>query len=96
MQYLFDAGDNREKKKVITLCPYLSHQLLLSVILCGIESENLSVRKSAIAALGTHGGPIALHALRRAFQNELDENLLEEYEKWLFNSAHNDTSTPSA
>ena len=92
LQYLYDAGDDTEKKKVMILCPLFSHQLLLSIVLCGIESEDVGVRRSAISALGTHGGAVALSALRRAFQNETEDSLLEEYEKWLFNSTQKETS----
>ena len=95
LQYLYDTGDPSEKKKVVSLCPQFSHQLLLSVILCGIESEDLGVRKSAIAALGAAGGSVALSALRRAFQNETEEGLLEEYEKWLFSGTHTASTTTS-
>ncbi len=84
LQYLFDAGDESEKIRVLALCNDFRHQLLLSVILCGIESDSVGVRKAAIAALGSDMSNAAANALRRAFQNETDESLLEEYEKWIF------------
>ncbi|MDH7515937.1 MAG: HEAT repeat domain-containing protein [Bacteroidota bacterium] len=96
LQYLYDAGDEPEKIKVIGLCNVCMHQLLLSILLCGIESENRNVRKAAIRALGKFGGATAISALRRAFQNEQDESLLEEYADWLFRESQNDPSFPSS
>lgn len=95
LQYLYDAGDESEKKKVLNLASCFTHQLLLSVILCGIESDIANVRKSAIAALGTYGGGTAYNAMRRAFQNESDESLFEDYEAWMFQNGITD-STPES
>ena len=95
MQYLYDTGDEHDKIKVLSLASFFSHQLLLSVVLCGIESDHAGVRKAAIAALGTYGGGAAYNAMRRAFQNEADEALFEEYETWLFRNNINNASPDS-
>ena len=84
LQYLYDSGDENDKIKVLSLTSLFSHQLLLSIALCGIESDHAGVRKAAISALGTYGGDTAYNALRRSFQNESDDALFEEYEIWLF------------
>lgn len=83
---LYEAGDESERKRVVELSARLSHQLFLAILLTGIYSDTVTVRRAAIDALGTFEGPVAHLALQRAFRHESEEELLEAYVPWLFHA----------
>ena len=94
LQQLYEVSDEIEQAHIITMCTRLSNELLLSIILCGVESMYTDVRKVAIAALRRFSNEAARHAYRRAFLMECDEQLLEEFEPFLV-SLMSPTSLPS-
>lgn len=84
LQNLYDAADEAERIQILRLCPHYANQLLLSVVLCGVESEFTDVRRAAIAALAAMDSRSARIAYERAFLNETDERLLEDFEPGIF------------
>jgi hypothetical protein len=84
LQHLFEASDEPEQVNIIGVCTRLSNQLMLSIILCGIESMYADVRRASIAALDRFEGEGAKQAYRRAFFMENDERVLESFEQYLF------------
>jgi hypothetical protein len=84
LQNLYDAADEAERIQILRLCPRYENQLLLSVVLCGVESEFTEVRRAAIAGLAAIDSHSARIALQRAFLNETDERLLEDFEPGIF------------
>ena len=82
-QKLFDDAEPRDRKRIIELIPHISNELMLSVLLCGLENEHPSVRKASVTVLGCIGSEFAHRELERHFREEDHEEVLEEYARWL-------------
>ena len=83
-QMLFDDAEPSDKKRITNLIPHVSNQLMLSILLCGLSSEYSSVRKASVTSLGSIGSEFTLRELERHFREEENEEVLEEYARWLF------------
>jgi hypothetical protein len=86
LQSLYDAADENERIQIQQLCAVFNNHLLLSVVLCGVESEYTEVRRAAIAALATMDDRSARLAYHRAFLAETDERLLDEFDPSILNN----------
>jgi len=86
MQNLYETGDEADRRRIISLCAQYDNELLLGVFLCAIESQNTFVRKAAIPALGALESLTARASFINAFRKEDNDELLETYEAWLFES----------
>lgn len=84
LQKLYEVTDPGERIRLIELSQLLQNELLIAIPLCGIEAEDPAVRKAAIAALGPRENQLAHRGLVRAFRKELDEDVLQDFEPWLF------------
>jgi hypothetical protein len=80
---LYEAGDEVEKQQIVDLTSPMSNDLLLSVYLSAVESENSYLRRSALARLAGSDRPAARRALELSLRRECDESLLDEHEAWL-------------
>lgn len=83
-QKIFEDADPHDKKKIIELIPHISNQLMLAILICGLQNQNESVRRAAVAVLGRSGSEFALRILVRHFRDEENEEVLDEYAHWLF------------
>lgn len=84
MQKLYEVADSRERVRLIQLAQTLRNDLMISIFLSGMEAEDVTVRKAAITALGELGTETARRELVRAFKKEEDEEVLQEFEQWIF------------
>jgi hypothetical protein len=83
LQQLYEVSDEIEQANILGMCGRLSNELLLSIVLCGVESMYADVRKVAISVLSGFAGESARQAYRRAFFMEDDETVLESFEPLL-------------
>ena len=84
LQKLYEVTEPRERIRLIQLAQRMNNDLMISIMLCGLEAEDETVRKAAISALGEHGSETAQRELVRAFRKEEDEDVLQEFEQWIF------------
>lgn len=84
LQKLYEVTDARERVRLIGLTQSLRNDLMISILLCGLESEDDDVRIAAIAALGELNSSTARRELIRTFRKEQSEDVLVEYERWIF------------
>lgn len=82
-QMLYDDAEPNDKKRVINLIPHISNQLMMSILLCGLENEFATVRKAAVTVLGCIGSELAHRELERHFRIEEHEDVLDEFARWL-------------
>ena len=92
LQHLFDASDATDKKRIIELGSKFQHGLYLSIIISGVQSEIAYVRKAAIPMLGNAKGHMPSHVLAAALKHETDEDILEEYDAWMYHSQESNES----
>ena len=93
LQQLFEVSDEIEQAKLIAVCSRLTNELLLSIILCGLESPHAEVRRVSIGVLSRYQSQAARHAYRRAFLMENDEQMLDEFDPTLLTAPS--TALPS-
>jgi hypothetical protein len=93
LQQLFEVSDEIEQTKLIAVCSRLTNELLLAIILCGLESPHAEVRKVSIGVLSRYQSQAARQAYRRAFLMESDEQMLEEFDPMLLTTPS--TALPS-
>ncbi len=83
LQKLYDDGDHQAKTRVLNLSPSIHHPLIQRVLICGIQNEYAQIRMAAVSALGAIGTPVIMGILERYFREEEDEEVLEEFARWL-------------
>ena len=84
LQKLFEATESSDKIRVLNIAQSLRNDLLHGLYICGLESEAQEVRRFSITALGRLGTELSKRALVRAFRNEYDDEVIPDFEPWIF------------
>jgi hypothetical protein len=84
LQTLYQEGDLDEKIRILNLIPCLVNELLFAIIICGVEDDHVSIRKTAVRVLGQAETDFTRRELERHFREESEEEVLEEYARRLF------------
>ncbi len=84
LQTLYQEGDVTEKIRILNLIPFLVNELLFAIVICGVEDEHVSIRKSAVRILARAETDFSRRELERHFREESEEEVLEEYARRLF------------
>ena len=85
-QMLYEDAESQDKRRVIHIVPHVSNQLMHSILLCGLESHYIAIRKAAVNVMGEICSEFTRRELERHFREEEQEEVLDEYARWLFHT----------
>ncbi len=83
VQELYFESARHLKVRILDFLPFLDQPLLLSLVVCGINSEDSELRMHAVQSAAAFDAALIRPIILQAFRQEEDEDVLFCYDPWL-------------